>query len=276
MGFFVRKKTKEISSKQCSVDRIHPGDFKVFCALETQSKDVPREKLSAHQRLQYLSMIILFIIALGTHSWLFIEQHFVKTIMSPIILLLSGAVYDQAYGSQNPPQNPNNTAPAIPTSTSAPVPPEDKKKEEDVFDPLSLDETRVKILLSLNDRDIELKKREAALQEKESMIKVEEVQLDKKRTELLEMKKVVENIAQGNNDEVLKNIKKMIAVYEAMKPQAAARIFNELPLQVLTDLIKHMNPRKSSSIIALMDVGKAKALTDNVAFAPYVPESSGK
>ncbi|MBX9696953.1 MAG: hypothetical protein K2X98_04270 [Alphaproteobacteria bacterium] len=278
---------KEPALLATMADRLSPGDFDVF------HKDVFQEKakndkkvlpkLKPLQRYQYLSILIIFSVTFVTHSWLFFEQHIMKMIVMPAIVVLSEAFWGDTAAAQSTPAakpdeaktDPAKTDPAKPdapkTDTKAETS-EVKKNDNDQFDPLSLDESRVKVLLSLHEREKELNKLQGMDSTKESAKKALDVQLDKKIAELKELKKVIETLALSNNGEVAKNIKKMVAIYEAMKPEAAARIFNELPQQVLVDLFKQMSPKKSSTILALMTVEKAKALTDMIAFAPSVPE----
>ena len=46
-----------------------------------------------------------------------------------------------------------------------------------------------------------------------------------------------------------------------MKPTAAAEIFNKLEFVALVQIIKHMNQKKASAILAAMDPKKARYLT---------------
>lgn len=291
MVLFVKKASehKKLLQKEpvllaTMADRLSPGDFDVFHKdlfqekAKNDKKVLP--KLKPLQRYQYLSILIIFSVTFVTHSWLFFEQHIMKMIVMPAIVVLSEVFWGDTAAAQSPPAdasktNEAKTDPAKPDAAKTDTKEgssEVKKNENDQFDPLSLDESRVKVLLSLHEREKELNKLQGMDSTKESAKKALDVQLDKKIAELKELKKVIETLALSNNGEVAKNIKKMVAIYEAMKPEAAARIFNELPQQVLVDLFKQMSPKKSSAILAQMTVEKAKSLTDMIAFAPSVPE----
>ena len=50
-------------------------------------------------------------------------------------------------------------------------------------------------------------------------------------------------------------------MYESMKPKEAARVFDRLDVKVLIELVGHMNPRKVSEILAVMDTAAAERLT---------------
>ena len=50
-------------------------------------------------------------------------------------------------------------------------------------------------------------------------------------------------------------------IYENMKPKDAARIFEELDMAVLLDVIERMKERKTAPILAQMNPKRAKAIT---------------
>ena len=54
-------------------------------------------------------------------------------------------------------------------------------------------------------------------------------------------------------------------MYETMKPQEAATLFNALDNDVLLRVARAMNPRKMAPILARMDPTKAKTLTAGLA-----------
>lgn len=56
-------------------------------------------------------------------------------------------------------------------------------------------------------------------------------------------------------------IKGLVLLYEAMKPKAAAEVFNSLDVTVLTAIARKMNPRKLSPVLAAMAPAKAARLT---------------
>ena len=57
----------------------------------------------------------------------------------------------------------------------------------------------------------------------------------------------------------------LVAMYEAMKPKDAAKIFNNLEMDVLLRLAKVINPRKMAPILAEMDPPRAQELTVQMA-----------
>ena len=57
------------------------------------------------------------------------------------------------------------------------------------------------------------------------------------------------------------DLRRMVAIYEAMKPRDAARIFNELETDIIVDLLDRLPERRSAPIIAEMTDAKAREVT---------------
>ncbi|MBE0578398.1 MotE family protein [Devosia sp.] len=57
----------------------------------------------------------------------------------------------------------------------------------------------------------------------------------------------------------------IVAMYETMKPKDAAKIFNNLDMEVLLRVAKTMSPRKMAPILAEMDATRAQELTVQMA-----------
>ncbi|WP_172123577.1 MULTISPECIES: hypothetical protein [unclassified Devosia] len=57
----------------------------------------------------------------------------------------------------------------------------------------------------------------------------------------------------------------IVAMYEAMKPKDAAKIFNTLEMEVLLRVAKIMSPRKMAPILAAMEPARAQELTVRMA-----------
>jgi flagellar motility protein MotE (MotC chaperone) len=58
-----------------------------------------------------------------------------------------------------------------------------------------------------------------------------------------------------------------------MKPKSAARIFEELDLDVLLPVIERMKERKIAPILAKMNAEKAKTITTELAQRRRLPEN---
>ena len=67
-------------------------------------------------------------------------------------------------------------------------------------------------------------------------------------------------------------MRRLVKIYESMKPKDAARIFAELELSILLDVISRMREQKSASILAAMDPIQAKTVTSELALRNQLPE----
>ena len=56
-------------------------------------------------------------------------------------------------------------------------------------------------------------------------------------------------------------IKSLVKVYEAMKPQDAAKIFEQIDMDILLSVAVHMKEAKLAQILSKMNPEKAKELT---------------
>lgn len=277
MLFFKQKKQhKEIS----------PGEFTVFCSVteEKTHSTLPKKYKQGH-----LGFVLIFVMSLGMHSWAFVENYLLRQTIIPITLFISSVIPTTLFAQDKPapekePEKPGSTpspASPAPTAETASSPAQEKKKKKisdpnDEFDPLGLDETRVKILLSLSEREKEIQKQQDTITDRENMVKVLETQLSKKAEELIKLKKLVEEVANKHNDETEKNVQKLVGVYEAMKPQSAAVIFNDLPSATLMAIFKAMSPKKLSPIMTAMNVDKVRSITKRLANEPLIPEEEKK
>lgn len=129
--------------------------------------------------------------------------------------------------------------------------------------------TEQTILARLSQRRSELDKREADLQVREATVQAAEQQLQV-RTDAL--KALEAKLQQLDDDRKAANdaqFAALVKMYETMKPQEAAVIFDGLDMDVLTRVAKAMDPRKMSPVLAKMSSVRAQALT--AALAQPVP-----
>lgn len=105
----------------------------------------------------------------------------------------------------------------------------------------------------------EARQRELDLREK--LLETAERKLDGRVGEL----KAVEDKLESKKDEKegseAQGLKKLVIMYENMKPKDAARVFDRLPSDVLVPMVLQMNPRKMSEVLASMSPEAAEKLT---------------
>lgn len=115
------------------------------------------------------------------------------------------------------------------------------------------------LLEKLKDRRNEIETRDRELEMRDSLLRVGERKLDDKIGELRSLEGQL-GAAAGKNDPKTR-YKPLVVMYESMKPKEAARVFDRLDVKILIDLVGHMNPRKVSEILAVMDPSAAEKLT---------------
>ncbi|WP_237152566.1 MotE family protein [Oryzibacter oryziterrae] len=118
------------------------------------------------------------------------------------------------------------------------------------------------ILNALSDRRNALDQREQDLDLRAKLLQAAEQRLDQR---LQELKSIQQQL--GGSDvktadaKDAQEVQALVALYEAMKPKAAAVVFDKLDMTVLLQIATKMNPRKLSPIMAAMSPDKAGLLT---------------
>ncbi len=70
-------------------------------------------------------------------------------------------------------------------------------------------------------------------------------------------------------------MKSLVKIYENMKSKDAARILEELDMDILLELAERMREAKMAPILAQMDLNKAKAITVELATRRQLPAAGG-
>jgi len=121
--------------------------------------------------------------------------------------------------------------------------------------------SREALLESLSERREQLEAREKELDLRENLLKATEQRIEARIGELKALEDritVAKNEKSEEEDERLKNV---VTMYENMKPKDAARIFNDLDLNVVVEVASKMSARQMSLILAEMDSTAAQILT---------------
>jgi len=115
------------------------------------------------------------------------------------------------------------------------------------------------LLEKLRERRDQIESRDRELEMRDNLLRMGERKLDERIGEL----RSIENRLGGEKGKADSNAryKPLVVMYENMKPKEAARVFDRLDTAVLMDLIDHMNPRKVSEILAVMDTKAAEKVT---------------
>lgn len=126
------------------------------------------------------------------------------------------------------------------------------------------------ILQKLRDRRTDIESQGRDIEMREQLLRQTERRLDDRIGQLRSLE--AQNEAQGGKNDPKARYRPLVIMYENMKPKEAARVFDRLDIKVLIDLVGHMNPRKVSEILAVMDPSAAERLT--VAMARMAAEGA--
>jgi len=131
------------------------------------------------------------------------------------------------------------------------------------------------ILQRLAQRRAELDKREADLKMREAIVAAAEKQMAERGDALKALEAQITALSQQKQAMQDDQFAGIVKLYENMKPQEAATIFDGLDLTVLLRVAKAMDPRKMSPILAKMTAARAQELTMQLAAGdPTSPPAS--
>lgn len=136
------------------------------------------------------------------------------------------------------------------------IAPTDKRE----FNQIELD-----ILQSLSARREEIEKWADEVEMKENLLKATEVSINEKLDKMQGLKTEVEELLKRYDKQEQIELKSLVKIYESMKPKQAARIFDEMEMGILLDVVDLMSERKAAPILAAMSPTKAKDLTIEMA-----------
>lgn len=153
----------------------------------------------------------------------------------------------------------NKTEGEIPAPQAAP-PVDFFESRDKGYNPRELD-----VLESLSERREKLDKLERDLALREKVLKATEARIDEKITELNGLSGELKELLVTYDKEEDAKISSLVKVYEAMKPKDAARIFNEMDMDILLLVVDRMNERRVAPVLAAMSPQKAKDLTQELA-----------
>lgn len=126
---------------------------------------------------------------------------------------------------------------------------------------LAYSETNVELYRDLAERRRDLERKEKELAVKEALLNAAEKELNQKVRELSAIRDEMKILIDRQSQESDERISTLVRVYETMKPQDAARIFNTLDLDVLVQVMSRMSDRKLSPIMAAMEPERARTVT---------------
>ena len=126
-------------------------------------------------------------------------------------------------------------------------------------------QSEIDLLENLSKRRDELDKREKEIEIKAKVLEATDKRIADKITEMKALEAQLSKVVSQYDEKQNAQIASLVKIYESMKPQQAAAIFNELDLPILLDVIDRMSERKVAPVLALMDPKKARDVTQELA-----------
>lgn len=162
------------------------------------------------------------------------------------------------------------SASAEDAKTEAATPPEENKNvstqaPDTVKAKQEYSQIEVDLLQSLSKRREELEQWSKDLDVKDNLLTATEKRIDQKLAGMQDLKKQLDKQLALYNEKEDAKIKSLVKIYENMKPKDAARIFEQLDMAVLLEVVDKMGERKVAPVLAAMDAKKAMLVTTELA-----------
>lgn len=132
-------------------------------------------------------------------------------------------------------------------------------------DPTLFTQAEIDLLQKLAQRHAALNKWAQQIEMREGLLKAAEQRIDRKVGELRQIQGKIQGMLKTYEKEQEDKLKSLVKIYESMKPKEAARIFMELEMPVLLDVVERMREAKAAAIISKLEPQKAKEVTMDLA-----------
>lgn len=173
-------------------------------------------------------------------------------------------------------------APAAPTVTAgaapaAPAPgqaPADKARppRKAADDPTLLTQTEIDLLQQLAERRDRIEAREQEIERRAALLRAAETRIDKKIEELKALETTIQGLIKTYDQQQDQKLAGLVKIYENMKPKQAAKIFEELEMDVLLMVAERISSRKLAPIMAAMNPDRAREVTVELSRLRQLPE----
>lgn len=140
------------------------------------------------------------------------------------------------------------------------------------FDPSQITDSELNVLHQLARRRAELERREASIDTRANLLRAAEQRIESKISNLKEMQATITRLLKKHDKEKEAKMRSVVKIYEKMKPKNAARIFEQLDMRILLDIVERMREARTASIMANLNPAKAKAVTAALAERRALPK----
>ncbi len=152
------------------------------------------------------------------------------------------------------------------TSTAPVSPTISLPRNEKAFSP-----AEAEILQELEERRIDLDRREQALELREKLADMLEARLAERTGQLEELKGQIEKMISNLSGKDDKELLQLSQMYAAMKPDVAAGVLNRLDNAIVHDVLMRMPVKKSGKTMEALDPAKARVVSEMIAERSLLP-----
>ena len=131
--------------------------------------------------------------------------------------------------------------------------------------PENLSRAEIDLLQNLSARRAELDKRARELDMREKLLEAGEKRVNERIVELKGIESNIQALLGTRDQAEEEKLASLVKVYESMKPKDAARIFEQLDMEVLLPVANRMKEGKIAAVLAQMAPEAAQRLTVNMA-----------
>lgn len=170
-----------------------------------------------------------------------------------------------AAAAQSPVPAGKGSAPAAQPAAPVAVGAAPAKQPEEVSNIPEYTDAELQVLQALSSRRESLERRSASLDEREALLKAAEQRIEAKVQELKQLQGSMESLIRRYDEEEDARKKSLVKIFETMKPAEAARIFEQMDLPVLIDILERMKERNAAPVLAQMHPARAKQVTAELA-----------
>ncbi|MBF0247449.1 MAG: hypothetical protein HQL36_05190 [Alphaproteobacteria bacterium] len=139
-------------------------------------------------------------------------------------------------------------------------------------DPTLLTQSEIDLLQKLAERRVEIDARAKELETREAMLAAAESRIDRKISEFKALQATIEGLVKTYDEQQNTKLMSLVKIYQNMKPKDAARIFEELEMDVLLKVAERMKERNLAPIMAKMNPQKARDMTVELDQLRKLPE----
>lgn len=128
-------------------------------------------------------------------------------------------------------------------------------------DPTLLTQSEIDLLQKLAERRVEIDARAKELKTREALLAAAEARIESKIQDFKALQATIENLIVTYDEQQDAKLLSLVKIYENMKPKDAARIFEELEMDVLLQVAERMKERSLAPIMAKMNPQRARDVT---------------